>query len=152
MARNKKMAPVLDPLDAMLTRLQLTGIRDQLDNLLDEASRANLSARETLALLCEREIAKKDHRRIDMALKLAHFPVVKDMASFDFEAQPSIDPKQVRDLSQARWIAHGENLLLLGPPESDSYCPSHYAVRVQALFGADRQTPGGGSAGLGRRF
>jgi DNA replication protein DnaC len=116
MARNKKMVPMLDPLDAMLTRLQLTGIRDQLDNLLDEASRTNLSARETLALLCEREIAKKDHRRIEMALKLAHFPVVKDMASFDFEAQPSIDPKQVRDLSQGRWIANGENVLLLGPP------------------------------------
>jgi DNA replication protein DnaC len=110
MARNKKMVPMLDPLDAMLTRLQLTGIRDQLDNLLDEASRTNLSARETLALLCEREIAKKDHRRIEMALKLAHFPVVKDMASFDFEAQPSIDPKQVRDLSQGRWIANGENV------------------------------------------
>jgi DNA replication protein DnaC len=39
------------------------------------------------------------------------------MASFDFEAQPSIDPKQVRDLSQGRWIANGENVLLLGPPE-----------------------------------
>lgn len=39
----KKPAPVLDPLDAMLTRLQLTGIRDQLDSLLDEVSRANLS-------------------------------------------------------------------------------------------------------------
>jgi DNA replication protein DnaC len=116
MTRTKKMAPVLDPLDAMLTRLQLTGIRDQLDSLLDEAARASLSSRETLALLCEREIAKKDHRRIEMALKLAHFPVVKDMASFDFEAQPSIDPKQVRDLSQGRWIANGENLLLLGPP------------------------------------
>ena len=65
-----------DPLDAMLARLQLTGIRDQLDSLLDEAARANLSARETLILLCEREIARKDHRRIDMALKLAHFPAV----------------------------------------------------------------------------
>ena len=116
MARAKKTTPMLDPLDAMLTRLQLTGIRDQLDSLLDEASRANLSARETLALLCEREIARKDHRRIDMALKLAHFPVIKDLASFDFEAQPSVDPKQVRDLGQGRWIANGENLLLLGPP------------------------------------
>lgn len=102
--------------NAMLTRLQLTGIRDQLDSLLDEASRANLSTRETLAMLCEREIARKDHRRIDMALKLAHFPVVRDLASFDFEAQPSIDPKQVRDLSAGRWIANGENVLLLGPP------------------------------------
>jgi hypothetical protein len=55
MAREKKAieAPT-DPLDAMLARLQLSGIRDQLDNLLDEAARANLSARETLILLCER--------------------------------------------------------------------------------------------------
>ena len=117
MARAKKTTAMLDPLDAMLTRLQLTGIRDQLDSLLDEAGRANLSARETLALLCEREIARKDHRRIDMALKLAHFPVMKDLVSFDFEAQPSVDPKQVRDpLAAGRWIANGENLLLLGPP------------------------------------
>jgi DNA replication protein DnaC len=116
MARAKKTAPVLDPLDTMLTRLQLTGIRDQLDSLLDEAARTNLSARETLAMLCEREIARKDHRRIAMALKLAHFPVTKDLASFDFEAQPSVDPKQIRDLGAGRWIANGENLLLLGPP------------------------------------
>jgi DNA replication protein DnaC len=105
-----------DKLDAMLARLQLGGIRDQLDSLLDEAARSNLSTRETLALLCEREIARKDHRRVEMALKLAHFPAVKELASFDFEAQPSIDAKQIRDLAASRWIAHGENVLLLGPP------------------------------------
>jgi len=33
----------VDPLDAMLARLQLTGIRDQLDSLLDEAARAAAS-------------------------------------------------------------------------------------------------------------
>lgn len=100
----------------MLARLQLSGIRDQLDSLLDEAARADLSVRETLILLCEREIARKDHRRIEMALKLAHFPAVKELAGFDFEAQPSIDPKQIRDLAASRWIANGENVLLLGPP------------------------------------
>lgn len=42
MARTKKiMEETIDPLDAMLARLQLSGIRDQLDNLLDEAARAN---------------------------------------------------------------------------------------------------------------
>lgn len=117
MARGRKAteAPT-DPLEAMLARLQLTGIRDQLDSLLDEAARADLSARETLILLCEREIARKDHRRIEMGLKLAHFPAVKELAGFDFEAQPSIDPKQIRDLAASRWIANGENVLLLGPP------------------------------------
>ncbi|MGY3238411.1 DNA replication protein DnaC [Bradyrhizobium sp. USDA 4472] len=152
MARAKKiMEATADPLDAMLARLQLSGIRDQLDTLLDEAARANLSARETLILLCEREIARKDHRRIEMALKLAHFPAVKELAGFDFEAQPSIDPKQIRDLAASRWIANGENVLLLGPPESDSYCPPRYAIIVQALFGGDRQTTGAGSAAPARR-
>jgi len=69
MARAKKPAEAPTArLDGMLARLQLGGIRDQLDNLLDEATRANLSARETLILLCEREIARMDHRRIEMAL------------------------------------------------------------------------------------
>jgi hypothetical protein len=45
----------------------------------------------------------KDHRRIDMALKLAHFPVMKDLASFDFAAQPSVDRRQMRDLAAERW-------------------------------------------------
>jgi hypothetical protein len=116
MPRAKKTPEVpTDRLDAMLARLKLAGIRDQLDSLLDEAARSNLSTRETLALLCEREIARKDHRRIEMALKLAHFPAVKELAGFDFEAQPSIDPKQIRDLAASRWIANGENVLLLGP-------------------------------------
>ena len=52
----------------MLSRLQLTAIRDQLDNLLDEAAKLELTLRETLAFLCEREIARKDERRIQMAM------------------------------------------------------------------------------------
>jgi DNA replication protein DnaC len=117
MPRAKKTPDLAsDPLDAMLARLKLSGIREGLDSLLDEAGRANLSIREALIMLCEREIARKDHRRIDMALKLAHFPVVKELAGFEFDAQPSIDPKQIRDLAAARWIANGENVLLLGPP------------------------------------
>jgi hypothetical protein len=40
MPRAKKhLIPDLDPLSEMLTRLKLTGIRDQLDNLLDEGKR-----------------------------------------------------------------------------------------------------------------
>ena len=83
MARARRATEIpADPLDAMLERLQLRGIRDQLDSLLDEAARADLSAHETLILLCEREIARKDHCRIEMRLKLAHFPAVKTLADW----------------------------------------------------------------------
>jgi DNA replication protein DnaC len=99
-----------------LTRLKLTAIRDQIDNLLDEAARRELTLREALAFLCEREIARKDERRIEMAVKIAHFPCVRDLESFDFAAQSSLDPRQIRELAACRWVAHGEALLLLGPP------------------------------------
>jgi hypothetical protein len=63
MARSTRQAVATDRLDDMLTRLKLPALRDQLDTLLDEATRHDLSMRETLALLCEREIARKDQRR-----------------------------------------------------------------------------------------
>jgi DNA replication protein DnaC len=99
-----------------LTRLHLTAIRDQLDSLLDEAARRELTLRETLGFLCEREIARRDERRITLAGKIAHFPAVRELDGFDYSAQPSIDQRQIRDLAACRWVAHGEAVLLLGPP------------------------------------
>ena len=43
-----------DALIDMLSRLKLTAIRDQLDTLLDDAARRELTLRETLAFLCQR--------------------------------------------------------------------------------------------------
>ena len=100
-----------------MSRLKLTAIRDQLDSLLDEAARRELTFREALAfLLFEREIARKDEWRVEMAGKIANFPSVRDLDGFDFAAQPSLDPRQIRELAGCRGVAHGEALLLLGPP------------------------------------
>ena len=41
-----------DHLTAMLNRLKLTAIRDQLDSLVDEAARRELTIREALSLFC----------------------------------------------------------------------------------------------------
>ncbi len=38
------------------------------------------------------------------------------MEGFDTEAQPLIDPGQLRELATGRWIANGDALLVLGPP------------------------------------
>ena len=86
-----------------LTRLKLTAVRDQLDTLLDEAARRELSLRESLAFLCAAEVARKDERRIHMAMSIAKFPFVRTLEDFEFDAQPSLDPKQIRDLATCRW-------------------------------------------------
>lgn len=95
MARAKKTEQAMpaDELDGMLTRLKLTAIRDQLDTLLDQAARADMTLREALQLLCAAEVARKDERRIQMGMSIAKFPCVSTLEGFEFEAQPSIDPK-----------------------------------------------------------
>jgi DNA replication protein DnaC len=116
-----------DHLMAMLNRLKLTAIRDQLDSLIDEAGRRELTIREALSLFCEREIARKDERRIEMGVGLARFPFVRDLDSFDFAAQPSIDKRQIREIAAGRFIANAEVVLLLGPPGVGK---THLAVAI----------------------
>lgn len=105
-----------DQLSGRLTRLGLKSMRDRLDSLLDEAGRRDLSIRDALDLLSAAEVRHREERRIQMGLGIAKFPFVRTLDGFEFEAQPSLDPKQIRDLATCRWIAHGDALLLLGPP------------------------------------
>ncbi len=106
----------LDDLVPMLTRLKLTAIRDRLDNLLDDASRQELNLREALRFLCKAEVGHKDQRRIAMGMSVARFPAVRTLETFEYSAQPSIDPKQIRELAASRWVANGDTVLLQGPP------------------------------------
>jgi DNA replication protein DnaC len=103
-------------LENMLTRLKLTATRDRLECILDEASRKDMNLREFLTFLCREEVASKDCHRISMSLIMAKFPCERMLEQFDFEAQPALNPKQVRELALCRWIANGDSLLLLGPP------------------------------------
>jgi DNA replication protein DnaC len=105
-----------DRLLQMLTRLKLTAIRDRLDGLLDEVARRDLSLSDALAYLCEVEVEHKDERRIAMGMSIAKFPYERTLDGYDFDAQPSLDPKQVRELAACRWVANGDTLLILGPP------------------------------------
>ena len=62
----------VDALPDMLARLKLTAMRDQLDGLLSEAARGDLSLRETLALLCRAEVSHLKERRIQMGTSIAN--------------------------------------------------------------------------------
>ncbi|PNZ34558.1 hypothetical protein CD134_10690, partial [Staphylococcus lutrae] len=47
--------------------------------------------------------------------KVAGFPFQKELNSFDFEFQPSINPQQIKDFMSLRFIENKENIVFLGP-------------------------------------
>lgn len=100
----------------LLSRLKLLRVRDQLETLLQEAADKELNYKEFLNMLCEEEVEAKTRRRVELDTKMARFPFMKGLDDFDFEAQPSIEESRMRELASCRWIEHGENVLLLGPP------------------------------------
>ena len=101
---------------SLLSRLKLNGIRERLDAILEAAAKEKVSYRELVYRLCREEVEYKDTRRIRMGLTIAHFPSVKTLDGFDWKSGVSVDQRQIKELSQCRWVADGASLFLLGPP------------------------------------
>jgi DNA replication protein DnaC len=117
------MGTLIDPQDPQeervslaLKRLQLTHVREILAGVLSEAAKQEWTYLEFLDQILRRELDSKQGKRIRMGLQIAHFPCVRTIEAFDFSFQPSADERLIRELSTGNFIAHGENVLMFGPP------------------------------------
>jgi DNA replication protein DnaC len=114
------MSEGLDPMEERvvnaLKRLQLTNLRETLASVLSEAAKGDWTYLEFLDRILQREVDSKQGKRVRMGLQIAHFPSVRTLESFDFSLQPSVDERLIQELATANFIAHGEAVLLLGPP------------------------------------
>ncbi|ARK32443.1 ATP-binding protein [Halalkalibacter krulwichiae] len=89
---------------------------DQIDGLLEDASRDNVPYSEFLNTILLNEIEKRDSVALEKRLLKAKLPFQKTIHDFDFKFQPSISEKRVNEVLTCRFIENGENVLLLGPP------------------------------------
>jgi DNA replication protein DnaC len=99
-----------------LKRLQLAHVRETLAAVLSEAAKEEWTYLEFLDQILGREVNSKQGKRIQMGMQIAHFPGVRTIEEFDFSFQPSADERLIRELSTGNFIAHGENILIFGPP------------------------------------
>jgi DNA replication protein DnaC len=109
-------AAQLERIHEHLQRLRLFKSRERLEAVLQEASTQELSYADFLDQVLTEEVTAKTAKHITMRTSLARFPFVKGVESFEFGYQPSVDRKQIQALSTCRFIEHGENVVLLGPP------------------------------------
>jgi DNA replication protein DnaC len=114
-------------LQAMAGRLKLTMLRDQLPALLGTVLKAKMTTREALVYLFEKEIGQREENRIRLATMGAHFPRMRTLEQYDFDAQPNLDRGVIRELGKVEWIKTGENAVFFGPPGTGK---THLAVAL----------------------
>jgi len=82
---------------------------------------------EFLARVVSDEVDATRQRRLASRLRFAHFPFRRTLEEFDFDFQPSIDPKMIFDLAELDFVREGRPLLFLGKPGCGK---SHLAVAL----------------------
>lgn len=99
-----------------LVGLKLDQMALSLDAICQQAAKEAWTYSAFLARLLEEELSAREQRRLSVTTKMARFPFHKTLEQFDFAFQPSVEKRRLQELASLRFVAGGENILLLGPP------------------------------------
>jgi DNA replication protein DnaC len=103
-------------LTALLEKLKLDYLETQLDAVCEQAAQRDLDYKDFLAQALETEWQGRFQRGIEARLRLARFPWIKTLEQFEFDFQPSLDRRQVRELAGLSFVERAHNVVILGPP------------------------------------
>ncbi len=103
-------------LAALLEKLKLDHLDAQLDAVCEQAAGRDLDYKSFLAQALEAEWHGRFQRGIEARLRQSRFPWIKTLDQFDFDFQPSLDRKQVRELAGMSFVERTQNVVILGPP------------------------------------
>ena len=106
--------PTLVQLDRHLKELYLTAMREQYRSQAEEAAQANWPYETYLATLITLEVERRTRNRRKRRIQEARFPLLKELADFDFAALPQINKQQVLTLAQGHYLAQAESVILVG--------------------------------------
>jgi DNA replication protein DnaC len=107
---------VVERIESNLTRLRLPRIREILQGVMKRAEDQSKSYLSFLDDLLEEEVAQKEQRRIETALKISGLPFIKSIDEFDFTFQPKLDRQKVMSLFDLTFVRQNGNIIFLGPP------------------------------------
>src|SRR5256714_4617375 len=103
-------------LETYLKQLRLPCFLESYQALAQEAACTNLSYERYLFALAQEEVARQDASRIERAIANALFPVLKELADFDFSVVPDVPKPRILELAQGGYISRAEPVILIGNP------------------------------------
>jgi DNA replication protein DnaC len=99
-----------------LNELSLPAAASSLERHLQATQERDLSPLEFLDALLAEETLTREEKGMQLRMRVAHFPIVRTLDSFDFDAQPMLDRKVVNELRTLAFVERAQNVVLLGPP------------------------------------
>ena len=103
-------------LDSYLRQLRLPTCGKLYPQFATDAARNNHDAVRFLLALTEQEVQQRQLNMLQQRLKNARFPVIKELADFDFSCLPMLNKAQILDLARGEYIQQKQGLILIGNP------------------------------------
>jgi DNA replication protein DnaC len=107
---------ISDRLHDNLQRLKLSCAAEVLDTVAKQAEKDKSSYLSFLDHLLEEEVAAKEKRRVQTAMKTAGLPCASTIDQYDFSFHPNLNKKQVMALFDLNFVKKKQNVVFLGPP------------------------------------
>lgn len=104
--------PELTP---MLKQLRLSGMMDSIEQRNRQAIAKKMSYMDFLAIIVTDEIARRNQRKLAMALRRANFRNHKTLEEFDFTFNPNINRGLIMELASCRFIDEKLCVFVIGP-------------------------------------
>ena len=124
----KATAPSLrEQIRTQLADLKMPGALEALDDILRALDGGSLQAPVAIERLLGAQIALRNNRRLQAAMRSSRLPAVKTLGDFDFTFQPSLKREQIESLHTLGFVERRENVILLGPPGVGK---SHLAISL----------------------
>lgn len=106
----------MEQLQMTLKSLRLGAMGRALPTRYQEAKANDLDYLEFLERLVSDELARRKENVLNRRIQTARFPFLKTLDDFDFDFNPSIQKKTVRELAACRFVYNTQNVLFIGPP------------------------------------
>jgi DNA replication protein DnaC len=105
-----------EELEQQLQTLHLAAIGKQYRPVAQQAAQANWPYERYLAHLVAQESDRRDRNRRTRRIKEARFPLLKELADFDFTAIPQLNKQRILALAQGDYLADAQPVLMVGNP------------------------------------
>ena len=103
-------------LENYLRSLRLPTFAQNYQTFAQDATRSDLPYERYLFALCQAEMDQREANRVERAITNAKFPVLKELATFDFSVVQGISKTRILELAQCGYLTKKESVIFIGNP------------------------------------